>query len=240
MNNEELKDAVNNLPKFVMRDMGVKDNGIYTDAPKCKAVTETSQTNVIATVSDHYKLVQFSDVFLPMIEKIDNAEGSVVYYNGRANVIAYPSGQDTGVLMENSVNKTTSVRIRFVKNVNGTTYVIPRAGILNKMHMGNNIITNVENFSELLEKVKEEWNTIVDKFTQTAITQEEADGITKEFCIGKAFIEKCNVPATNLWDIYKVLVNGLDAIKFRSEIAKMEAIKYIAEMLRKRAFLEKI
>jgi len=128
MNKPELLTKINNIPLFRLRDVAVKEfpddkkdiiyeemdtNFDWIEKPSAKAVTEMDNTEPLAFVCNRYSLVQFKEMFEPIVNKIENLTGDLVYYKGFAIMDIFPEEEDykfvnnqVGIVAYNSVNKT--------------------------------------------------------------------------------------------------------------------------------------
>ena len=216
LNKEGLKAEIYKIPRFVLRDVAVKDSCVnepnadgtpaglstwWEEQPGDKAVTEENSTRRIAYMTKRYKLVQFADGFL--IPIVDQFEGEVVgevhYHEGYAIMDLFPvkdeyktdDGCRIGVTAYNSVDRTSALNIRFcVEDANGRTLTIPkRIASFRKLHVGK-IGELTTDYITLLGRVQAAWKNIVEKFTKYKVTPEEFDSIVKQFDLDETATKK--------------------------------------------------
>ncbi|HDH44097.1 MAG TPA: hypothetical protein ENG66_01645, partial [Thermococcus sp.] len=184
---EDLLRKIEELPKFELRDIAVREEEKFLywrkDAPstslrvfpkwvKCenrKAVIESGKPEkIIAVVSERYNLIQFKDIFIPVIEKIKDIEdGVALSWLGKGYLEIYPRGEEfklnggrIGLVVRNSVDKGWAVRIDFIINMDGLKFIPPRRIVrgLRKVHRGQ-IQVAVENYLKVISEVKEAWKS---------------------------------------------------------------------------------
>src|SRR3990167_1436392 len=217
MNKEQLLREIEQIPKFVLRDVAIKqqDKGLvagtefnWTEDYNHKAVTEEDNYNPLAFVSNNYQLVQFESVFKPLIENIERLEGAVIYYGGVGAMTVFPEdekllvngGDKIGIIGWNSVNKTSSVIIKFCVRHKDTYITMPKliAGF-KRMHVGK-AIQITQNFLVVVDKVREVWKQILTEF------KEEMD----------------------LWDVFMKMIAVIEDRNYKSDIHRRKRLDKIS------------
>jgi phage pi2 protein 07 len=200
---EELVTAVNNLPEFEYRNIGLKMLGpeegtfVYEDVPKnWVAITEVGSCNPVTFASNRYRLLQFKDSFLPLVESHEDVEGTLKYHHGFGILDLFPNDPNLiidspragiidkykiGISAYNSVNRTSALIIRFSLTDGNRIITFPKdVSSFYQAHKGE-IKTKTDNYVELINKIKEFWPTVLKDMVETEVTAELFDQLTKEF-----------------------------------------------------------
>jgi hypothetical protein len=231
---DDLLDDVSNLPEFELKKIYFRNNGDLVKTERFLAVV--NEKEVFACVSKRYILVQFRDLFRNLLSKFDNYIGEVIYWRGRASLIVFPEGSDVGLYVLNSVDKSTSVFIRFLVESKYGYLVVPKMKMFRQVHMGDKVEFKIEDHVELLKKVESEWKEIVEKFSKTTVTQENLaailDGITtnKEFHEYISELHK-NGNIANFWDLFLELTKNIDILRCRSKLQRFKIVERISDLL---------
>src|SRR3990167_2893341 len=97
LNREELKNKINELPLFEKRRIWVADKVTeekFVDTEEDKdhfAICEVGKTRPVAFTTPGYKLIQFNQVFNPILDNIpEEVKGYVVQYEGFAMMKFFP------------------------------------------------------------------------------------------------------------------------------------------------------
>ena len=173
MNKENLIYGINQIPKFVLRDIAVdksEDASIrnWANEDEFKAVTEVDNTKPLCFATGRYRLIQFTEVFLPLIEKIEELEGELFYYGGVGLIDVFPKddnlkgeGVDFGLVAYNSVNKTSSVFVNFCIKHNDRVIKIPKKIMgFKKVHSGN-ALQITQNFLPIMNGVASKTGIVI-------------------------------------------------------------------------------
>lgn len=204
---EQLIDEIKNLPEFEYREIGLKTLGpedpedpensiyIYEEVPKnWVAITEVGSNNPVTFASNRYKLLQFKDSFLPLVQAHDQVTGKLKYYHGFSVLDLYPESEDLkvdgpapgeqyqiGISAYNSVNRTSALIIRFSITDGKRIITFPKdVSSFYQAHVGE-IKTKTDNYVELINRIKEFWPTVMKEMVETEVTVELFDSMTKEF-----------------------------------------------------------
>lgn len=264
MNKENLIYAINNIPKFTLRDIAVdksEDKSIrnWTSEEEFKAVTEIDNTKPLCFASGRYRLIQFTDVFLPLVDKIQELDGELFYYGGVGLMDIFPKddklkvdGVDFGLVAYNSVNKTSSVFINFCIKHNDRVIKIPKNIMgFKKVHSGN-ALEVTQNFMEVMNRVKDIWKTIIEEFSKTEVTEDLANNIIKTVEIKDDYIikklldkvrQQNSMPdqtKMNVWTMFLEIMKIIEYRKFKSELHKRKKLDLVSDCIFKYATITKL
>lgn len=260
-NKEELKERINNLPLFEKRDVKVRDSkdieqDEWTNQTEM-AICEVGKNHAYAYVGPKYTLVQFKDVFLPILDSIEgDAEGYLCDYGGYASLKFFPEMEELkdgdsrfGLIAANSVDYSSSIIVRFCVEHNKLRFSIPTkiAGI-KKQHTGNvELIT--KNYISLIGGVKAAWKVIIEKFPQYKIVNElsesedlelEIGAVIEQLNLGKRFNKKLVDAVTQtkvngqhytLWDVFINLIEEISDKDYKSEVHREKKIDKVCQII---------
>src|SRR3990167_8727883 len=153
-NKEQLIEDIGKLPQFRKRDIYTKDESDFDltngDMPYIQEIrligmTETTNNKLITTVSKGYKVVQFNEVFEPIINYFPSVNGELRYYWGSSVLKLFPDGEEfktddgkrIGLIISNSVNKMLAINLNFSVLLNGNYIVLPNLSGFRQLHLGN-------------------------------------------------------------------------------------------------------
>jgi len=215
-------------------------------------------TKPLCFASGRYRLIQFTDVFLPLIKDIEELEGNLFYYGGLGLIDVFPKddnlkgdGVDFGLVAYNSVNKTSSVFINFCIKHNERVIKIPKKIMgFKKVHSGN-ALTTTQNFLQVMSKVKDIWKVIIDDFSKTEVTEDLAKSIItaveiKDEYITKNLLEKVrqhnlmNEEKMNVWTMFLEIMKIIEYRKFKSELHKRKKLDLVSDCIFKYATITKL
>lgn len=235
---EQLLQDIEELPKFELTETFVQRDGQLVEQ-KEKAVVEIGGVNAYAYVSSRYCLVQFNSIFRPIVDGIEECVGNMHSYGGFARLVLFPKVGEFedkwGIIAMNSVDKTSSIIVKFCIKHNGRTLTLPNkiAGYT-KPHSSKGAI-NVQDFIQVITKVKSQWNAIVDKFGEYQVTVDNIGDIMQNIKVNdKKFIKstKKTIQGTTeytLWELFMDLVDSISDRKYKSEIHKARKMDKICE-----------
>lgn len=258
MNKEQLINKINLIPEFVLKDVAVEkiDDSIYQEwenKENWKAVTEIGNNEPLTFVTKKYQLIQFKDVFLPLIENIEKLEGNLVYYWGVGLIDIFPDeeklkkGNDRiGIVSLNSVNKMSSVIIKFCMKHNERVITIPKdiAGF-KRVHSGK-AFEITQNFLTLVDKVRDIWDTVLTEFNKTDVDENFAITVLDEIDvkggrIRKKVLNKVSSSANfNLWDLFMCLIDISEERNYKSDYHRRKKIDELSEKMFKYAVVSKL
>ena len=267
MNKEQLIERIEQIPKFVLRDAAVKDEEIVQFGPKdnfgkdrwveaenWKAVTEEGNTIPLAFVSKSYSLVQFDDVFKKLIDNIPELEGYCIYYNGIGLMDVFPDdeklkvngGDRIGMVALNSVNRTTSVIIKFCVKHGDKIITVPKniAGF-KRMHMGK-AVQITQNFLTVVGKVREIWKTILTEFEKIKVNETYVIGMMDSVQIKDNYLRKKVIKKVldtydmDLWDTFLYMIDIIESRSFKSDVHRRKKLDKISELMFKWAVMSRL
>jgi hypothetical protein len=231
-----LVNDIKSLKKFEIMPVAVERSGQFHIDDKVKAITIENENEIIATVSTRYKLIQFADVFLPAIAGIPDFEGDIDTYKGKANLFVFPTNlanpqHRIGVLLRNSVDKSSAIEIKFCVCVNNYFITIPnQIRQFRKVHIGR-ALSFTQDFLNGLSNIQDTWNTIVEKYKSYNIDTEIVENICKELKLTKKARERVSsFSVTNLWELFIVILDQITRKRYRSEIHKQRKIEKISQL----------
>lgn len=146
-NKNELINKVNKIPLFESVDLYLEGNG--SPDKHWKAVKAVDSNDILIPVSKHYRVVQFNDIFLPILQGIPDLEGELRYGFGRGVLFVYPRGDKfvagkdarVGLTITNSVDKSMGINVNFsilLERHKQYNVLLPKGfSNLRKKHMGN-------------------------------------------------------------------------------------------------------
>lgn len=269
MNKQELIQSIKELPKFELKEIYVQSNSGSPEKQKEKAVCEVGKNKSYAYVGPNYNLIQFEDVFTPVIENItESASGFLTHYGGFSILKIFPEletlkqgDSQFGIVAMNSVDLSSSIVVKFCVKHNDMHFSIPpKVAGLKKQHTGKT--TNlVKNYMSMVGKVKDVWKNIVNEFPKYRIvtTDEEKqnyDGLTidfgdvvKKLKLGKKMTKKLKEEYENityhgkyytLWDLFTKIMDEISNKKFKSETHREKRIDAMCNAIFEYSFLVSI
>jgi len=179
-NKEELRQAINELPLFEMRNAGVaidagEDTTEFKQVKRWRSICKVdSDEDPVVYARPGYHLLQFKDMFLPFIDGIDaEMEGYLSDFGGMARLLVFPEMEELqesdsryGLIAINSVDCTTGIIVKFCIEHGDNRFTVPSniAG-LKKKHT-KNAGTVVKDYIGMVNEVKLIWRKIITEFPQ--------------------------------------------------------------------------
>lgn len=207
-----------------------------------KAVTEEANLVPLAFVSKNYQLVQFSQVFPKLIENIERLEGAVIYYGGVGIMTVFPEdekllvngGDKIGLVAWNSVNKTSSVIIKFCVRHGDRYITMPKtvAGF-KRMHVGK-AMQITQNFLVVVDKVREVWRSIITEFEKIKVGKEYAANLMDELGIKdksmrkQVLMEAEQREDMDLWDMFMKMLSLIEERSYKSDVHRRKKLDKIS------------
>ena len=93
LNKSEIINAVNSIPNFAFKDVYVKGVDGNMHKTSFKVIVEENTNNVISIVTNKYKLIQFKDVYMPIIDSFQDCFGDLKYCDGVGIMLIFPDGE---------------------------------------------------------------------------------------------------------------------------------------------------
>lgn len=261
MNKQELMEKIEKLPTFEKRDVQVKFNEEWSEQ-KHKAICTIDGKEAYAYVTKNYELVQFREVFTPILNDIGSEmDGFIADYNGSAIMKIFPyidelkSGNDKfGLMAINSVDKSSSIIIKFVVERNGRQFIIPTkiAGLRKQHSQGAKNL--IKDYLSMVGKVKSVWDNIVTEFPKYKIVKVnnsdpqsiELSMVLKKLKLGKKTskkleenLEQLTIDGKNytLWDMFIDILEMFNNKKYKSEVLREKKIDNICQLIFELSFL---
>lgn len=250
---EELIQDINNIPTFVLRRVALADhagspapgnlpdqeNTNWQERPwdEVRAITEESNTKPLAFVSDRYKILQFKDAFLPLVNEHENCTGKMLYNEGFSVLDVFydspeytlPDGMKIGLSAYNSCNKTSALIIRFSVNDGHRVIAFPKdVSRFYRAHVGN-VQEKAQDYVEMLNKIKSAWGTITTQLTAIPVTPDLYDSMVKDLETDPRILKglKAEVDAGasyNMWTLAMRIYDEMDKRFAKTEIHRRKRL----------------
>jgi hypothetical protein len=244
MDKNQLISEVKKLPTFEIKDVAIKTDEQYIDQTDDKAVVMLGTAKAVAFVKPRYKLVQLNEVFMPVLEGLDECTGSIIHHFGKAAMHIHPNlnefSEDNieyGITCINSVDKSTSIVIRFNVMVDGNLMCFPKKlAAFNKRHSGKGF-KMTQDYIELLGKIKQLWKNIVVHYPTVEVTSENLEEFSTHFSVSKStkehIIFKLQVEnkSVSLWDIVTYRLEEINDRKYTSDIHRQTALDKLCKQI---------
>lgn len=237
MDKNQLVDTINNIKEFELKRIALIRDGTWVEDLNWKAVTLKDEYDIFATVTNKYRLVQFKNVFMPVIEKMaDTTSGYISTYKGKASLYLFPEDNSekfkTGVCLKNSVDKSTAIEARFsILLEGGYTVAIPKEiKPFRKTHTGK-ALEITQDFMSGLGDIKSFWKDLINRYTEFAIDEEITKNILDELHMTKRMRERISsYKITNLYELFMAVLRSISEKRFKSEIHKQKKIEKLVEI----------
>lgn len=248
MDKQQLIDAVNNIPKFRLREVAVKKDGYdeksFTDEQWFKqeyhyAVTDVNNLKSLTYVSKGYNIVQFSDVMLPILNTMPDCEGEVLYDNGYAYLFIFPKGDqykegndEFGLTVINSVNTTASVMIKFIVKHDGNKIVLPdKISGFKRNHRSRTTLSMAQDYLYMIDKVKDTWKRIIQRFGKEKLTQEVLEGLKLGKTINREILDIMEKKELNLWDAFMYALQHINSKDYKTELHRRKRLDKVCQTI---------
>lgn len=252
MNKEKLKEAIEKIPKFRLRDIAVdkKEAHLYAGdygwfkQEHLFAVTDVDNYKALCTVGKSYYLVQFFEIFNPIVDSMPDIDGELIYDNGFAYLFIFPEGEkykegndEFGLVVVNSVNTTASVMIRFIVKHNGKKILLPKKiSGFKRNHKGKNTLSMAQDYLYSIDKVKDTWRRIIKKFSTETLTTECIIDLNLGKKISKELMKKVEEDKekeskTNLWDAFMYALEYISSKEYKTEVHKRKRLDKVCETI---------
>jgi hypothetical protein len=268
-NKDKLKAKVDTIPIFEMRDVSISEEpgqwseGSVTSGefqPNAKAVCEVTGSQAVCFASNRYNLVQFKDIFLPILNNIDNdVDGKILYYNGSAVMDIFPEDSDYqdngtkfGIVVLNSVNLTTSVSIRFAVEHKGKPITFPQsmAGF-KRTHLNRNVGNIAKSYGTVVAKIKNEWEAIVDGFPKIEVDAQLIKDLVNDEKLGfsdyqkkwhknKFLLALADGKKYNVWNFFEHCIDYVGSRNYKTDLHKRQQMDKLVAKILEYGFLSKL
>ncbi len=260
-NKEELRERILNLKEFEKRDIKVKndidpENNEWTKQNKI-AICGIGENKAYAYVGENYKLLQFRELFLPVLNSIEGpVQGYLADYGGFAQLKVFPElevlkdgDSKFGLVAMNSVDLSSSIIVKFCVKHNHLQFTMPSsiAG-LRKQHSGN-VKQVTKDYISMVSGVKEVWRKIVEEFPKYKIVQKinefeedsyvlEMEAVLDQLKIGKKLKKRIIEDSEQLtlegkrytlWDSFIMVIEEISNGKYKSEVHREKKIAAVCQ-----------
>lgn len=261
MNREQLKERINDLPEFELRDVQVLSNDGEWILQEHKAICERDgQYKAVAFCWKNYKLLQFKEVFEPILDSVDgNIDGYIYTYKGYANFTFYPDDENLkinnhrlGLVAVNSVDLSSSIMIKFCVDMGNYKFVVPpKVAGLKKQHKGN-VESITRNYIDVVGKVKDVWRNIMVEFPKYSVVINiddnvesndklvELRGVLTKLKIGERMQEKIKSiyeertldgSKFTLWDLFETVMIETANKNYKTDIHREKRMETLSNSI---------
>lgn len=249
---KSLLKRVNRIPLFELVPAGLKQEG-WENQKKYRAVVEKGRKDALAYVSKRYNLLQIRGIFNEVLEAVgEDVNGEAHYYGGRGELEVYPSAEDkeVGILVRNSVDGSTSLKVSFCTKILGKSIDITskETESFSRIHTAKDAKVDVEAYVDMLSDVEKAWDTIIrTKMGAKTMGDEESIDITEELQLGRKFKNKIEnyvnskkfKPMT-FWNLMKMALREVNRIEYKSDIHYRKKIRDISSIIIRRCVAEEL
>jgi hypothetical protein len=230
---------IENLKKFKIVELAIKENGNYYADKKTRGVIIEGEKEILSTVSDKYKLVQFDSVFLPAISKIGDFDGHLIVHKGKAKLFVFPHGDifkgekdsNIGIFLENSIDKSSAIRVGFAIHFDSYYISMPtEQKKFRKIHTGKPLEFTTD-FLSGITGVKSAWKTLVQKYEEYGLDEESKERIYDDLKLTKKVKERLNEKEMgNLWVLFQEILAEITKKQFKSDIHRQRKIEKVCNI----------
>ena len=169
-------------------------------------------------------------------------EMTVIYYGGVGAMTVFPEdekllvngGDKIGIIGWNSVNKTSSVIIKFCVRHKDTYITMPKliAGF-KRMHVGK-AIQITQNFLVVVDKVREVWKQILTEFEKIKVSETYVTAMLDELGIKDKSLRKQVLKELefkeemDLWDVFMKMIAVIEDRNYKSDIHRRKRLDKIS------------
>jgi len=227
---EKIVEDVEKLPKFDEVEIQTKEG---KEIKFAKGIVYRDTRKPIAVVSNRYTLIQFEEVFKPIIEQLEGRpikSYRVDYYRGKAHLVVWFEN-DVGIIVRNSVEKSYAVHIRYSVRTNGDIFVLKG---FSRKHIGNAKI-DLEGILSGLEEVGKYWNSLLNELKNREVKLEKIEEV-----FGKKKVEEVREVVKSYkqrgekyswYEFWCDECSKIKAKRFRSEINKVKAYEKLSKKI---------
>jgi hypothetical protein len=249
MNKQEVENKIAQIPLFELRNVAVggrqrEDNNEWKEDPDYRAVCVVGTQKAIHIPSDEYGLSQINENFARTLGKIGEIkDGHVHYYNGYGIMTLFPDGDsfkdsdvDVGIAVHDSVNGCSAINIKIVmRSINDkVSLTLPKKmANFRRNHVGN-VNKASGDYLNLALVLKQEWKTIITKFNEKIISQEEFKPFCEGLGLGDKITKKLEYQKYNNVSMWKLIVqafNMLSSNKYTSEVHKQQRLDELSDAI---------
>jgi hypothetical protein len=260
MNKQELRKRIESLPLFELRRVKVKcdiseEKDDWQEPVFSRAICKLEENIPCAYVGSRYDLIQFKDVFLPILDSIDvDLNGTVLDWGGYAQLIMFPDMSELkdgetqfGLVAANSVDCSSAVIVKFCIAHKDTYLVVPaKIAGLKRKHTGK-VKGIVKDYVQLVGTVRELWKNIIAEFPKYNVAAQldpmkenelEFKEVLKSLHIGtrlgKALEDKFQHANAlgkqyTLWDLFIDTIAAISERDYKSMVHRQKRIEQLSE-----------
>ncbi|MBC7219396.1 MAG: hypothetical protein H5T49_04610 [Hadesarchaea archaeon] len=248
---EELLFHIRRIPTFELVDVFVRD-GALVKQPHLRAIVEQGKNDAIAVVSDKYNLVQIKDLFENVVECCrSEVDGEVFYYRGKGDLCVFPEDSDVGLLVQNSVDLSSAVRISFCTRTKNGIFSIPSevASPFVRIHTAREIQVQIEHYLALLDRVKPAWEQIVEHLAALELNHEDIEALKRDIGAGKRLSEiideyldpeQDTFAPIKFWDFIQIVVKAIEKRNYKTTFHLSRKIRKVGDAILQWAVFEKL
>jgi len=254
MNKQALKDKVNKeIPIFKLREVALfDDNGNVCKNEEYTAITEENRTKPLAFVTNRYNLVQFNEIFIPIIDEFTKLEGNCRYFNGFGIMDIFPEDDalkenncQYGLTIYNSVNGTCAINIKFCVKHNNRLIVMPsKVTGFKKVHSGK-ALKITQKYVKMLSKIGSSWKYIMMGLATSEVNGNNLTDILGDLKLGKKIDELITDRfeygnCQSLWDLFLITFDYIAGKEFISEVNQRKKLDSLCEKIYEYSMIEAI
>jgi hypothetical protein len=266
LDREELNAKIDTIPTFEEVSVAIKDSD-WIEQEQDKAIREVGSPIRIAYVSKRYVLVQLKSTNKMVLAKVPgDIKGNVMYWHGRSIMDIFPmelSDDDgtmkigkIGIVMRNSVDKTSSFGINFCTVTDdGWVVSLPTsiAGF-KRQHSSKDLNHIAIDYADTIGRVQEEWQVISEKFPTIEVSLEQLKILMAEKKFNFTDKEKATLLSRyafkvaepngknkfTVWDFFNGCINMVATNKYKTEVHKRQKLDTLVESILQYGFLTRL
>lgn len=244
MNKEQMIEKIGQLPEFELVKVAVDNKDQWEMQPNHKAVVEKGKSHAVAYVTNRYHLAQMSEVFMPIALGIEDFSGQLFWYGGKGVMNINPTlpefsdGEEKfGITCINSVDKSTSIVIKFNVMVNSMCLGFPKKMAAFSKNHSKKGFKITKDYIEMVTKVKTAWKNIINQFPNLKITADDLPAVCEIFSMSKKLRDtleieiKYNQKEYNAWDIVELRLDEISNKDYTSDVHKQEALNRLCNQI---------
>ncbi|MEM2618261.1 MAG: hypothetical protein QW356_02065 [Candidatus Hadarchaeales archaeon] len=172
----DLRAQISRIPEYELVPVAVHRDGNWVKQGGWRGVVARGKSELLAPVSEKYNLVQpraLCDAILTRFEQtVGPAEGEVICNGGWTQMKLFPKGGQVGLSIENSVNKSSAIYIKFIIKKGGRVIYAP-VREYRRIHVGNAFDATMDT-AAVLSEANSTWTQIIDSLSRVPLTPDLA------------------------------------------------------------------
>lgn len=217
-------------------DQDLVNQSKYADVPKhWTAIVQVGSNNPICFASSRYKLMQFKEAFLPLINTHADVNGKLATHRGFAVLDLFPVDESMivpgpngtvykiGLSAYNSVDRTSALMIKFSVTDGNRIITFPKnVSSYYQAHVGQ-VKEKTDAYLQLMTSVRDHWPAIVNQLSSTDVTSELFDALTKDFKTDPQIIKALRIEIDSgakysLWSIMMEIYDRMQHKHSKSDV----------------------